>query len=107
MDHIPAFLSKPLSTFVRWLRMKWPSITADSLSSMSVIMLHMATVPGLLALMFAWTDDTPQLELVLMLWAGLITMFVQAMVTNNRMLIALISLGFMFQSVLMALIFFR
>jgi hypothetical protein len=45
--------------------------------------------------------------MVLLLWAGLVALFMQAAVLNNRLQIVTISVGFMLQSVLMALIFFR
>jgi hypothetical protein len=45
--------------------------------------------------------------MVLLTWAGLAAIFVQAAVINNRLILITISLGFMIQSVLMALIFFK
>jgi hypothetical protein len=49
----------------------------------------------------------PPMDMVLLIWAGLTAIFVQAAVINNRLILITISLGFMIQSVLMALIFFK
>jgi len=45
--------------------------------------------------------------MVLLLSSGLAALFVQAAVLNNRVQLITISVGFMVQSLLMALIFFR
>jgi NADH:ubiquinone oxidoreductase subunit K len=48
----------------------------------------------------------PQLDMVLLIWAGLAAMFVQSLVARNTLITVTVSVGFMIQAVLMALIFF-
>lgn len=90
-----------------WLAKHVPSMSAASLHLISVIFLHAATLPSLLSVMFGVNDKMPSLDMVILVWAGLIAMFAQAMVMRNFLIAIVISMGFMAQSILMALIFFR
>jgi hypothetical protein len=49
----------------------------------------------------------PTVDMVLLTWMGLVCLFAQAAVQRNMLQIITISGGFMIQSVLMALIFFK
>lgn len=91
----------------QWLTDHLPNISANSLQIAAVLLLHSATLPSLISVMLAWTDKPPMLDMVILVWSGLIAMFAQAMVLRNQTLAILISAGFMFQSILLALIFFR
>lgn len=82
-------------------------ISAETLGWLGVVLIHSATVPSLLAVLAGLSDRMPAMDMVLLLWAGLAALFVQAAVLNNRIQLITISVGFMVQSVLMALIFFR
>jgi len=74
---------------------------------LAVIFIHSATIPTLLAVLTGLSDKMPTVDLVLLTWAGLGCLFVQAAVNRNMLQIITISAGFMMQSVLMALIFFK
>jgi hypothetical protein len=93
--------------FKQWLSDHLPSISANTLQIAAVLLLHAATLPSLISIMLAWTDKPPMLDMVILVWAGLIAMFAQAMVRRDQTMAILISAGFMFQSMLLALIFFR
>lgn len=82
-------------------------ISAETLGWLGVVLVHCATIPSLLAVLSGLSDRMPSLDMVLLLWAGLAALFIQAAVLNNRIQLFTISIGFMIQSVLMALIFFR
>lgn len=82
-------------------------ISAEAMGWMAVIVMHSATVPSLVALMTGLSDHTPNLDLVLMLWAGLILMFLRAVLLKDMLNIITIGAGFMVQAVLMALVLFR
>jgi len=57
--------------------------------------------------MFGLSDKTPILDMVLLLRAALFAMFAQALIQKNQLIVTVITIGFMVQSVIMALIFFR
>ena len=84
-----------------------PAVSAETLGWLAVIFLHSATVPTLLALSAGISDDMPALDLVLMVWAGLVALFAQAVVRRNTLQMITISAGFVVQCVLLALIFFK
>ena len=92
---------------VGWIKEHVANISATSLHIMSVILLHSSTIPTLLSLMFGISDKTPILDMVLLLWAALLAMFAQAIIQKNYVIVTVITVGFMVQSVIMALIFFR
>lgn len=90
-----------------WLREHTPHISATALQLLTVILLHATTIPSLISVMMAWTDRMPMLDMVVLVWAGLIAMFCQSLVVRNHLIAITISVGFMLQSLFMAMIFFR
>ena len=96
LDAIRNFLS---TTFTK--------ISAETLGWLAAIVVHAATIPTLLALMTGLSDRTPNLDIVLFAWAGLVLMFFRAVVLKDLLNIITIGLGFIVQAVLMALILFK
>ncbi len=92
---------------VQWVKEHVANISATSLHIITVVLLHSSTLPTLLALMFGLSDTTPILDMVLLLWAALFAMFAQALIQKNQVIVMLVTVGFMIQAVLMALIFFK
>ena len=82
-------------------------ISADTLGWMAAIFLHLATIPSLLALLTGLTDSTPNIDVVMFLWAGLILLFCRAVILRDLLNIVTIAMGFVGQAVLMALILFK
>ena len=82
-------------------------ISADTLGWLAAIVLHCATVPSLLALMTGLSDHVPSLDVVAFLWAGLVLLFLRAIVLKDTLNIVTIGVGFIVQAGLMALILFR
>ena len=82
-------------------------ISADTLGWLAAIVLHCATVPTLLALMTGLSDRVPSLDVVAFLWAGLVMLFLRAIVLKDTLNIITIGVGFIVQASLMALILFR
>ena len=93
--------------FQTWLAEHFPQASAMSLHLTAVVLLHFATVPGLITVMLAWTDRMPQIDMVILTWAALVAMFVQALVERKMIIVVAIAVGFMLQALLMALIFFH
>ena len=90
-----------------WLSVHFPEASAVSLHLTAVVLLHSATLPGLITVMLAWTDRMPQIDMVILTWAALVAMFVQSLIERKMVVSVVISVGFMLQSLLMALIFFH
>lgn len=82
-------------------------ISADTLGWLAAVVIHCATIPTLLALLTALSDRTPNLDLVLFMWAGLVLLFARAVVLKDTLNIITIGLGFIVQAVLMAMILFK
>ena len=82
-------------------------ISADALGWLAAIVIHCATIPSLLALITGLSSNTPNLDVVLFAWAGLILLFGRAVVLRDSLNIITIGVGFMIQSVLMALVLFK
>jgi hypothetical protein len=92
---------------VTYLREHFGKISAETLGWLAIIMIHSATVPSLLAVLTGLTDKLPNLDVVFFLWVGLLLMFSRAVVLKDMLNIVTISVGFMIQAMLMALILFR
>ena len=96
-----------LQTIRDFLNNHLHKISADTLGWLAAIVLHCATVPSLLALMTGLSDHVPSLDVVAFLWAGLVMLFLRAIVLKDTLNIITIGLGFILQAGLMALILFR
>jgi len=53
------------------------------------------------------SDRTPSLDIVLFMWAGLVLLFMRAVVLKDMLNIVTVGTGFIVQAVLMALILFK
>ena len=90
-----------------WVREHLPRLSAETLQWLAALVLHAATVPTLLALMTGLSDRTPSLDIVLFMWAGLVLLFMRAVVIKDMLNIVTVGTGFIVQAVLMALILFK
>ena len=82
-------------------------ISAETMGWLAAIALHAATVPTLLALLTGLTDVTPNVDVVLFMWLGLVLLFGRAVILKDLLNIVTIGLGFVIQATLMALILFK
>lgn len=96
--------NETVSTF---LKTRVSKITADSCSWFCILILHGSLIPSLVAIMTGITDKMPPLDMVLFIWAALTAFFVQAIIVRNTLHILTIGFGFIINSVLMAIIFFK
>jgi len=90
-----------------WLAEHLPKISADTLGWLAVILIHCATIPTLLALLTGLSDNVPNLDIVLFMWAGLVLLFVRSVVLKDTLNIITIGVGFIVQAVIMAMILFK
>ena len=96
-----------IETVRNFLSTTLTKISSETLGWLAAIVIHAATIPTLLALMTGLSDRTPNLDIVLFAWAGLVLMFFRAVVLKDLLNIITIGLGFIVQAVLMALILFK
>jgi hypothetical protein len=90
-----------------FLSTTFTKISAETLGWLAAIVIHASTIPTLLALMTGLSDRTPNLDIVLFAWAGLVLLFFRAVVLKDILNIVTIGMGFIVQAVLMALILFK
>jgi hypothetical protein len=89
------------------LREAASKISTETLGWLAIIVLHSATIPTLMAVMTGLSDKMPPIDLVLLLWSGLVLLFVKAAIQKDILNLVTIGLGFVVQSVMVALIFFK
>jgi hypothetical protein len=96
-----------LNSVRTWLEQHLPKVSADTLGWLAVVLIHAATIPTLLALLTGLSDNVPNLDIVLFMWAGLVLLFMRAVVLKDALNIITIGVGFIAQAVLMAMILFK
>lgn len=80
--------------------------SADTFAWISVVMMICATVPGFLAVMAHVTDRMPPLDIILMVWGGLLLYFVRSAIMKDMLMVVTIGIGFAIQAIMLGLIFF-
>ena len=100
-----------LETFLNllrtWLEQHLPKVSAETLGWVAVVIIHSATIPTLFALLTGLSDNVPNLDIILFVWAGLSLLFFRAVVQKDMLNIVTIGLGFIIQAVIMAMILFK
>ena len=86
---------------------KFSNMSAETLGWLAVLVLHAATIPTLLAVGSGLTDKMPPVDLVLLCWSGLTLLVLKAAVQKDMLNMVTIGFGFIIQSTLMTLIFFK
>lgn len=84
-----------------------PNISAETIGWIAVILMHIATIPTLLAILTGLTEKMPPVDLVLFAWAGLFCFFIKATIQKDLLNIVTIGLGFFIQAAIMAMIIFK
>lgn len=96
-----------LGVLTRDFKDKITKLSTDTIHWMAVLCLHAATAPNLFGLMFGLTDNTPPIDMVIIIWAALGLLFMKAIIKKDRLNLITIGIGFMAQAIVMALIFFK
>ncbi|NBO99861.1 MAG: hypothetical protein EBU90_07000 [Proteobacteria bacterium] len=96
----------PMAAVV-WLKTHIGRISAHTLGWFTIVLLHLASIPTLLAVLMAQNDKLPPVDLMIFVWSGLITLFFKSLIERNFLYIATICLGFCAQTVIMSLILFK
>jgi phage-related minor tail protein len=79
-------------------------LSAETLGWVSVILIHLATIPTLVA---GLTEKLPPVDIVVLMWLGLFMFFVRSVIAKDLLNIITIGFGFFVQAVLLALIVFK
>lgn len=82
-------------------------MSAHTLGWVTIILLHFASIPTLLAVLMAQSDKLPPVDLMVFVWSGLLTLFFKSLIERNFLYIATICLGFAAQTLIMGLILFK
>ena len=90
-----------------FLREHLGRISAHTLGWITIILLHFASIPTLIAVLMAQSDRLPPVDLMVFVWCALITMFFKSLIERNFLYIATICLGFAAQTLIMGLILFK
>lgn len=82
-------------------------ISADTIGWLAVILIHCSTIPPILALLLGVSDHLPSADVVAFMWAGLILLFIKALLIKDTLNVITIGVGFMFQAMLLGLLVFK
>jgi hypothetical protein len=82
-------------------------ISAHTLGWITIILLHFASIPTLVAVLMAQSDKLPPVDLMVFVWSALITLFFKSLIERNFLYVATICLGFAGQTLIMGLILFK
>jgi hypothetical protein len=83
------------------------NISAHTLGWFTIIMLHLSSVPTLLAVLTNQSDRMPPVDIMLFVWGGLTAVFFKSLFERNYLYVATNCLGFVGQTILMSLILFK
>ena len=96
-----------IETFKQRAQEIFSKVSTETVGWLAVVVMHAATIPGLLAVMNGLTDVMLPVDIVLLVWTALVLLFVKAAIQRDLLNLITIGLGFCVQAVLMALIFFK
>lgn len=101
-----SFLTKTETIFSD-IKLQLAGISANTLGWLAIILLHLSSVPTLLSILMAQSDKMPPVDLMIFMWAALITLFFKSLIERNFLYITTISVGFVAQTVMMGLILYK
>lgn len=107
INSILNFIRRTPALFWYFITTHLGKMSAHTLGWVTIVLLHLASVPTLLAVLLSKSDKLPPVDLMLFVWSALITLFFKALIERNFLYIATICLGFVAQTVIMSLILFK
>jgi len=82
-------------------------LSSESVGWLAIMFIHCATIPSLLGLIFAISDNLPSLDVVFFVWFGLILFFIKALLNKDMLNIVTIGFGFFIQAILLGMVVFK
>lgn len=99
---------KSLAVFMfLFIKQHLGKISAHTLGWITIVLLHLANIPTLLAVLLGQSDKLPPVDLMIFVWAALTTMFFKSLIERNFLYVATICMGFIAQVVIMGMILFK
>jgi len=74
---------------------------------LGMVLIHGATIPTSVSVIMGWSSDLPPLDMVLLIWSGLFLFFIRALARFDWLYLVSNAVGFMLQSVLLAIIILK
>ena len=96
-----------LNLWIQHIKEQAAHVSAETMGWIAVILLHLATIPTMIAILTGLTEKLPPVDLVLFAWAGLFCFFIKATIQKDLLNIVTIGFGFFVQAALLALIVFK
>jgi uncharacterized protein with PQ loop repeat len=96
-----------LNLWVKTIKENAPHLSAETMGWVAVVLLHLATVPTMIAVLTGLTEKMPPVDMVLFSWVGLFCLFIKATIQKDLLNIVTIGFGFFVQAALLALIVFK
>ena len=93
--------------WVKTIKENAPHISAETAGWVAVVLMHLATIPTLIAVLTGLTEKMPPVDMVLFSWLGLFLFFIKATIQKDLLNIVTIGFGFFVQAALLALIVFK
>jgi hypothetical protein len=97
----------PVTDMLQNLRGILTRVSDVALGWLAVVILHSATLPSLLAYSHGFTNDPLPIDMVLLVWTGLVLLFVRAAIRRDMLNLITIGAGFAVQAGIMALTLFK
>jgi len=72
-----------------------------------MVLIHGATIPTSLAVIMGWSDHLPPLDMILMVWVGLMLFFIRALARFDWLYLVSNAVGFTLNTIILALILVR
>lgn len=86
---------------------KLSHLSAEGVQWLGIMFMHCATIPSLLGIIFAVSDNLPSLDIVFFIWTGLLLFFINSLIRKDILNIITICLGFIVQAFLLGMIVFK
>lgn len=96
-----------LINFKEVIKLKSSQLSSESVGWLAIMFIHCATIPSLLGLIFAVSDNLPSLDVVFFIWFGLVLFFIKALLNKDILNIITIGFGFFIQAALLGMIVFK
>lgn len=93
--------------FIDTIKYKMSHLSAEGTGWLGTMLMHGATIPSTLALLFGVSDNMPSIDVVLFIWAGLFLFFIKALINRDMLNIITNAVGFFIQAILLALVVFK
>ncbi len=97
----------PVTDMLQNLRATVKNVSDETLGWLAVVILHSATLPSLLAYSQGFSNTPLPIDMVLLLWTGLMLLFVRAAIRRDMLNLITIGAGFAVQAGIMALTLFK